>query len=91
VPRRRKLGVIVPGTDANLRLEVCSGLLAARRDNGGVLEGEAKWAADGRGACQNTYSALQEWPSPVHREEAISADIARRVTVELSRCVTNAK
>ena len=37
--RRRKLGVIVPGTDANLRLEVCSGLLAARRDNGGVLEG----------------------------------------------------
>jgi hypothetical protein len=39
LPRRRKLGVIVPGTDANLRLEVCSGLLAARRDNGGVLEG----------------------------------------------------
>jgi len=39
VPRRRKLGVIVPGTDANLRLEVCSGLLAAGRDNGGVLEG----------------------------------------------------
>jgi hypothetical protein len=35
----RKLGVIVAGTDANLRLEVCSGLLAARRDNGGVLEG----------------------------------------------------
>ena len=25
MPRRRKLGVIVPGTDANLRLEVCSG------------------------------------------------------------------
>jgi len=39
VPRRRKLGVIVPGTDADLRLQVCSGLLAARRDNGGVLEG----------------------------------------------------
>jgi hypothetical protein len=28
LPRRRKLGVIVPGTDANLRLEICSGLLA---------------------------------------------------------------
>jgi hypothetical protein len=39
VPRHRKLGMIVPGTDANLRLEVCSGLLAARRDNGGVPEG----------------------------------------------------
>ena len=36
---RRKLGAIVPGTDANFRLEVCSGPLAARRDNGGVLEG----------------------------------------------------
>jgi hypothetical protein len=33
----------------------------------------AKWAADGRGACQNNYSALQEWPSPVHWDDAITA------------------
>ena len=36
---RRKLDVIVPGTDANFRLEVRSGLLAAGRDSSGVLEG----------------------------------------------------
>jgi hypothetical protein len=36
----RELGVIVPGSDANLGLEVCSGLLAARRQDGGVLESQ---------------------------------------------------
>ena len=29
-------------------------------------------AADGREACQNNYSALQEWPSLVHWDDAIA-------------------
>ena len=73
--------MIVPGTGANFRLEACSGLLAARRDDGGVLEGKAKWAADGRGAYQNNYSALQEWPSPVHWDDTISAVHVRRAAI----------